>query len=190
MKSTREEITQAVSSIKPCDQLEKKHIKDALAWIASDAPLFRIEKPDKPPKHLVVYTVLVDPDQSSILLIDHIKAQLWIPPGGHVLPDEHPTDAVKREVREELQRDTTFVRSNETPFFITVTKTVGLTPGHTDVTLWYLVKGSIHEFLSFDRSEFTDVEWWSFDEILASNPTIFDLHMRRFTKKLANYLKP
>ena len=101
---------------------------------------------------------------------------------------EHPTQAVVRETAEELGQKAVFFRNNRSPFFITVTQTVGLTPGHTDVSLWYVLRGNKHEFITFDKSEFTDTEWFSFDEIFEMDPIIFDPHMVRFTHKLAGFL--
>jgi len=177
-----------VQAIKPHDSVEREHIANILQWIQSGAKLYRIEKPDKPPKHLVSYFVLIDPQHKSILLADHVKAQLWLPSGGHVELKEDPKETVIREAREELGQDAVFLRSNDKPFFTTVTQTVGLTPGHTDVSLWYLLRGNIHDHLSFDRHEFTDVAWFTYDEILESSPVIFDPHMHRFTQKLMRYL--
>lgn len=80
-------IETEVRSIQPLDELERIHITDTLHWIQSGENIFRIAKPDKPPKHLVSYFVLIDPNHRSILLGDHIKAQLWLPSGGHVEPN-------------------------------------------------------------------------------------------------------
>ena len=174
--------------ITPVDNVEATHLQDALEWLASGVNVYRIEKPDKPPKHLVAYFAVIDPEHKSLLLGDHIKAQLWLPSGGHVDVNEDPKDTVIREMREELNQEAIFLRNNEKPFFITVTKTVGLTAGHTDVSLWYLLKGSIHDRLNFDRAEFTDMTWFSFDEILEASPVIFDPHMQRLVRKLDEYL--
>lgn len=180
-------IKNEIGAIKATDTLEKEHIKDVLNWIDSGAGLFRIKKPDVPLKHLVSYFVVVDPQQKSLLLVDHILAQLWLPTGGHVEANEHPKDTVTREAKEELNLKASFL-NNDKPFFITVTETVGLTPGHTDVSLWYLLKGSVHDFIPFDKREFNDIEWFTFKEILESEQSIFDPHMHRFTKKLTSVI--
>lgn len=189
MKDMRTTIRQELSSVTPFDVMEKEHIDDALKWIDSGADLFRIKKPDVPNKHLVSYFVLVDPEQESVLLVDHIKAQLWLPTGGHVEPNEDPAEAVRREAQEELKKQAIFLKNNPHPFFVTVNPTGGLTPGHTDVNLWYLLRGSVHDFVHYDKTEFTDIEWFTFDEILQSHPAIFDRHMHRFTRKLVAYLQ-
>lgn len=181
-------IASEVETIKPFDTIEQAHKQDVYEWLQSGVNPFRLKKPDIPPKHLVSYFVIIDPDHQSVLLVDHIKAQLWLPPGGHVEPNESPRDAVIREAKEEFGISATFLHGNDTPFFVTVTQTVGLTPGHTDVSLWYLLRGSIHDKLQYDRSEFTDIEWYTFNEILETDPLIFDPHLQRFTAKLARSL--
>jgi len=181
-------VLELISEVRPHDQLEKEHISDVRQWIESGAPLYRVQKPDVPLKHLVSYFVLVDPDHKSILLADHIKAQLWLPSGGHVEPNEDPKQTVIREIQEELDQEAVFLKGNDRPFFVTVTETVGLTAGHTDVSLWYLVRGNIHDYINFDRGEFNDIEWYTLNEILESSPIIFDPHMHRFTEKLRQYL--
>lgn len=186
--TTRNIIQKAIEVLQPFDTLESQHREDILTWINSGADLFRIKRPDVPRKHLVSYFVLIDPIQKSMLLVDHIKAQLWLPTGGHVELHEDPKKTVEREVVEELRMRPAFLHNNDSPFFVTVTETGGLTPGHVDVSLWYLLKGNVHDFIDFDRTEFNDIEWFSFNEILQSDPIIFDPHLQRFTRKLIDYL--
>jgi 8-oxo-dGTP pyrophosphatase MutT (NUDIX family) len=184
----RSHIYDEIADVQPLDQMEREHIDDALGWIESGAPLFRIESPDKPPKHLVSYFVLIDPEHQSILLGDHIKAQLWLPSGGHVMNNEHPKQTVLRESIEELSKEAVFLRGYEQPLFITSNQTVGLTPGHTDVSLWYVLRGSVHEYIHYEKRELQEVNWFTFDEIFKSDPAIFDRHMQRFTRKLVRWL--
>lgn len=182
----REKISQLIKEIKPVDELEKIHQEDALSWIDSGVEIFRIEKPDKPPKHLVSYFVVVDTQSKSILLVDHIKAELWLPAGGHIEKDEDPKITVEREALEELNLQAKFLR--EDPFFITVTTTVGKTAGHVDVSLWYLIKARKEDPIQYDPGEFNGYRWWGFDEILESDISSFDPHMHRLTRKLKTYL--
>lgn len=145
-------IIDIVSGIIPLDNLEQEHITDTLAWITSGAPLYRIQKPDVPNKHLVSYCVLWDERASKILLVNHKKAGLWLPAGGHVEVDEDPKETVRRECLEELNiRDDFWC---EDPLFLTSTETVGLTAGHRDVSLWYVLKGNALEHYCFDGEEF------------------------------------
>ena len=43
--------------------------------------------------------------KDSVLLIKHPKIKKWLPPGGHIEKNESPTEAVKREVKEETCLD-------------------------------------------------------------------------------------
>lgn len=54
-------ILNVIESIQPFDDLEALHVQDASSWIRTTTDsIFRISKPDKPPKHLVSYFVVVD----------------------------------------------------------------------------------------------------------------------------------
>lgn len=176
-------IATLVQSIRPFDVLEEQHVGLTLDWIGAGSPLFRIQAPDIPPQHLVSYFVLVDAYHSRLLLVDHIKAGLWLPSGGHVEPEEHPAETVRRELMEELSMSASFLSPH--PFFLTVTRTVGSTAGHTDVSLWYILEGNSGLELQFDENEFHSVQWFPFDEIPYERA---DPHMARFAAKLRAYL--
>jgi 8-oxo-dGTP diphosphatase len=172
----RSAIRSEVAAIRPLDALEASHQGDALLGIDSGAELCRLAKPATPPKHLVSYFAVVADDQ--ILLVDHRAAQLWLPTGGHVEPGEHPRQTVLRELREELG----VVPQGEIgePLMITCTTTVGLTAGHTDVSLWYVVKCSTEQQLHYDAGEFAAVKWFHRDDIPYART---DPHMKRFLSK-------
>ncbi|MBL4666246.1 MAG: NUDIX hydrolase [Sneathiella sp.] len=145
--------------------------------IDSGADLFRTAKPATPPRHLISYFVLIDGDY--VLLVDHINAQLWLPTGGHVDPNENPRETVKRVIFEEFGIKARFLYSS--PIFLTVTETVGLTAGHTDVSLWYALQGDRTEQLDFDRSEFRENQWFHRNHVPFERS---DPHMERFLSKL------
>ncbi len=173
----RQAIRAELAVIEPHDALEQEHLVEALAWVDSGAELCRISKPANPPKHLVSYFAVVE--GNYILLVDHRNAQLWLPTGGHVEPGEHPRDTVIRELKEELGLVT--VRPVDAPLMVTCTTTVGLTAGHRDVSLWYVVDGSRKQVLSFDEQEFNAVRWFRFNEVPFERS---DPHLRRFVEKL------
>lgn len=178
----RPNLIQTLQKISPFDDLEFAHKQDTLEWIESGSPLYRIQKPDVPPKHLVAYFVLIDPDTRKIMLTDHIKAQRWLPTGGHVEVDEHPKDTVMREIQEELHIPAIFL--SDDPLFISQAVTGGLTPGHTDVSIWYIVKGDEDQKLEYDTLEFNNYKWFTYDEALTMPEDTVALHLHRFIKKL------
>lgn len=173
----RRQIRAEVEGIQPLDAVERLHISNTLAWIDSGAPLYRIKKPDVPPKHLISYFLLVDDDY--VLLVDHINAELWLPTGGHLDPEEHPRATVVREAFEELGIDAVF--KQESPLFLTETETVGKTAGHVDVSIWYLLRGDREQKLIYDNTEFTSVHWFHRNEVPLERT---DPHMARFLTKL------
>lgn len=177
-------IEELLLALRPIDGLEEEQIAETLAWARSGEPLFRVAKPATPPKHLVSYFVLIDPSNRKMLLVDHINAGLWLPTGGHVEPEEHPRQTVCREVVEELGIEACFLVDQ--PLFLTVTVTVGNTPGHTDVTLWYLLRGDSTQPLDYDKGEFRGIAWFPIDALPLERS---DPQLGRFAAKLHAYLK-
>jgi 8-oxo-dGTP diphosphatase len=177
--SVRLEIEQLVKSMLPFDSEEQKHLQSTQEWIASGKEIFRIAKPATPDPHLVAYFLLIDSLENQLLLVDHKKAGLWLPAGGHVELGEHPKATVEREIVEELGIQAGFLSGN--PFFLTIAKTVGQTAGHTDISLWYILKGSRAAIYAFDTEEFSQVQWFSPDEIPYERS---DPHLRRCIQKL------
>jgi 8-oxo-dGTP pyrophosphatase MutT (NUDIX family) len=180
----RNQVADIVRAIKPCDALEADHIRSTLEWIDSGTPLYRTQKPATPPQHLVAYFVLVDPRSRQLLLVDHRKADLWLPSGGHVEPAEHPRATAEREAKEELFIEARFLMPE--PLFLTVTQTVGQTAGHTDVSLWYVLVGDSRESLQYDADEFARIAWFPFDALPLERA---DPHMARFMAKLMGALR-
>lgn len=174
----RSAIREEIASIEPFDDLERAHIGDALAWIDSGAELCRVKKPADPPKHLVSYFVVVDDEH--VLLVDHKNARLWLPTGGHVEPGEHPRVTAARELREELGLE--LIDPLSVPLMLTSSETVGITAGHTDVSLWYVVAAEREVPVAFDVEEFHGVQWFHFGDAPLSRS---DPHLDRFLRKLA-----
>ena len=138
-------------------------------------------KPASPPQHLVSYVVPVAAD-GRILLVDHVNAGLWLPPGGHVEVDEDPALTARREIQEELGLgDAGLSRS---PIFLTITRTVGQDHGHRDVSLWYVLACTGDEELRPDAGEFHAVRWWTRDELAVADLGRFDPHLFRFLAAL------
>lgn len=177
-------VRDLVSGLVPGDGLEKRHRLETLDWLRSTNDVFRRVKPATPPRHLVSYVVPVDPD-GSVLLVDHVNAGLWLPPGGHVEPDEHPARTAAREAREELGIDPDANVFPEKPTFLTVTSTVGIDAGHTDVSLWFVVACRPGQSFRLDPDEFRSGRWWTPAQLRNADPARFDPHLTRFLAKLA-----
>ncbi|MET7747201.1 NUDIX domain-containing protein [Micromonospora sp. NPDC005367] len=183
----REEIRAMVEAIVPVDELEARHRAECLAWLAETRDIFRREKPRTPSPHLVAYFLLYDETDGSVLLVDHRKAGMWLPSGGHVEPAEHPAETVRREMLEELGAPAVFhPRFGARPAFLTVSRTVG-SPAeqHVDVSLWFVLSGDRDQTFVPDSGEFHGVRWWTPHDVAAAAPGAVEPHLSRMLGKLA-----
>ena len=157
---SRSAIYDLVAGAAPFDEQEAADRAEIMRWVDSGAPLFRVRAPATPARHLVVYFVLLDEASRAVLLVDHLKAGLWLPPGGHVDDGEDPRRAVAREAAEELGIDAEFHDGfgGAAPFFVTVTQTRG-EHSHTDMSLWFVLRAARDTVIHPDTREFTAVRW-------------------------------
>lgn len=176
----RETVRSAVASIAPIDALAGEHIRDALTWIDSGADLFRVERPATPSPHLVSYFVPIDTTRRTLLLEEHLRSGLWLPPGGHVEVHEDPRDAVRRECLEELGVEARFLAAG--PLLVTIMDTTREV--HTDVSLWYAISLSQDEPVRIDTREMASVRWFSLAEATSLDPMTTDPHLARFVTAL------
>lgn len=178
-------VRDRVLAVTPVDDREAADQAAVLEWIDSGAPLFRTVRPVTPPKHLAVYFALVDDDARCVMLVDHLKAQAWLLPGGHVDVGEDPSWTVEREAVEELQITPKFHErlGAGQPLFLSVTQTRGMNT-HTDVTLWFALKGDVTAEVRPDPREFSEVRWYNLDDQTDWSADCFDPHMQRFAAKL------
>jgi 8-oxo-dGTP diphosphatase len=183
-----DEIRSLVAQLVPADVIEAEHCRQALAWLDSTDDIFRRIAPRTPSPHLVSYFLLTDDREGTVLLVDHRKAALWLPSGGHVDPGEHPVATVRREVQEELGVPAVFSPvTGDRPIFVTVTETASAVNRHTDISLWFVLSSGANEPLKPDLREFREVRWWSRDDIAQADPALFDPHLNRMLAKFDRY---
>jgi 8-oxo-dGTP diphosphatase len=178
-------ISGLVAGVHPVDQLEAADQMRIREWIGSGLPLFRRIAPATPPQHLVSYFVPLDAADRCVLLGDHVKSGLWLPPGGHVEEGEDPRRTVEREASEELGLRASFHPGvgRDRPFFVTVTPTLG-TQSHVDVSMWFVLDCRRDAEIQPDPREFRSVRWYNIDEQLEWPADTFDPQMTRFIRKL------
>ncbi|MGH3924773.1 MAG: NUDIX hydrolase [Pseudonocardiaceae bacterium] len=180
----RDVVHDLVAGVAPLDEHEAQDKATTLQWVRSGAPLFRIARPATPDKHLCVYFALLDDERRSVLLVDHVKAGLWLFPGGHVDDGEDPRTTVLREAAEELRIDGEFhPRFGGAPVFLTVTKTRG-EHSHTDVSFWFVLAADQDMLIEADPREANQVRWFALDDPAEWAHDRFDPHMARFRDKL------
>jgi 8-oxo-dGTP pyrophosphatase MutT (NUDIX family) len=105
--------------------------------------------------------------EGRVLLHRHVKLNRWLPPGGHIDPNELPDVAALREVMEETGVEATLVGTPVIdvdlpgqpkqlcpPAGIQVTS---ISPGHEHIDIVYFATG-------YPAGERADVGWFSPDE--------------------------
>jgi|SRR3989344_1642499 len=115
--------------------------------------------------HICAFFLPLDMTKKSIYLGHHIKADDWIPPGGHIEAGEMPIDTVRREFVEELDFNLT---KQPIELFDLSIKDVSGNPKHQckiHYDFWYLVYTDKIDY-RFDRKEFHQAKWMTIDEAL------------------------
>ena len=166
-----------VTQIVPYDDQEEQDKNYILTWLKNTEAL---NKPYNMLEHLGVLGILLSPDKKRTYLLHHKKAQSLLPPGGHVDLGLPLAKAVSAELKEELHAEAKLL--NPSPFFITRTLTRGLNAGHTDITSWFLLEGSLSAKYHIHAKEASNAEWIEISEIL-QNGSLGHLH-RAFLKLL------
>ena len=138
-----------------------------------------LTKPEGAGAHICSFFLPVNKKTASIYLVDHIKAQDWIPPGGHINKDELPIETVKREFKEELDHQLTIEKIE---LFDLSIKEINRPRQncliHYDI--WYLVHIDKIKF-NWLKKEFHDASWFDFDEGIKK---VKLSHYRNIIKKL------
>jgi 8-oxo-dGTP pyrophosphatase MutT (NUDIX family) len=117
-------------------------------------------------------------DDQKVLLIHHRKHNKWLPPGGHLDPNETPPEAARREAREETGLEITFIlneniwiqqpnaSSFERPYMCLLEKIPAYRdqPAHRHIDFIYVAKvagGSV----THNHEETHDIRWFSIEEL-------------------------
>jgi len=111
--------------------------------------------------HLGTFFLPINKKSRSIYLVNHIKAKMWIPPGGHVEKNELPIETVRREFFEELNYPLTIEKIELFNLSITPINR----PWENCVThydFWYSVEVEKIPF-KFLKKEFYYGDWFDFD---------------------------
>lgn len=110
------------------------------------------------PHHYCSFFLPYDASSGKIYLGHHIKADDWIPPGGHIEIGETPIDAAIREMKEELGVE---IKSSDiTPFSLTVKQIIRPGKCLTHYDVWHLVNIKEQPF-NYLRSEYHDARWFT-----------------------------
>lgn len=138
-------------------------------------------------KHFTATAYIID--RKKVLLVFHRKFQKWLPPGGHLDPNESPPECVIREAKEETGYDIELVRqenvwinrwnsnSFERPYLCMMHEVPAHngTPAHQHMDMIYLARliggEGVHR-----SEELEKMKWFALSEIeeLRSDIDIFE----------------
>lgn len=123
-----------------------------------------ILRDENPYDHFCSFIVPIDKKVNKIFLGHHIKANDWIPPGGHIEKDETPSGAAVREAQEELG---IIISEKDLELFtldwLDVSAPNKICKIHWHI--WYLFKTRETDY-AYDKKEFYDAGWFSPSEAL------------------------
>jgi len=134
------------------DKVEKKQTKTKL---------------ENNPEHFCAFFVPIHRPTQSIYLGHHIKADDWIPPGGHLDQGELPIEAVIREMKEELGY--TITNEPVALFNLSIKPIYNHPLNHCTKHFdwWHGIIMPEKTNFRFDRGEFHDAGWFSLSEGMA-----------------------
>jgi len=125
---------------------------------------------------IVVAGYIVNNDR--LLLIHHKKLEKWLPVGGHIKKNEIPDDALKREVKEEVGINVSFMNyplprlRNHFEFAIPFyTNTHPISKNHAHYCLFYLCKPKSLD-IKINKKEVLNYGWFGVRELESFNPPL------------------
>lgn len=151
---------QALEQLKEKPYIDKK----TLALFLEKAHNGNFVREESPAEHFCSFFLPVDKKTNRVFFGHHIKAQDWIPPGGHIEKGESPEETVRREFEEELGYK--LDKEKIELFDISIIRVRSKArPCKFHYDFWHMVEISEQPFV-FDKKEFYDGRWFNFSEAL------------------------
>lgn len=169
-------IHKVLYELKNNQNIDTTIYKRFLERIKNSAPLTHEKNPQS---HFCCFTLPIDRANQSIFLVHHIKADDWIPPGGHIDEGETPMQTVKRELAEELRYHITNESMRLFDLSVASIRNPNI-PCQEHYDFWYAVETGKKQF-RIDRGEFYDAGWFPYDRVLFQIKTpLFRNVIRKF----------
>lgn len=134
----------------------------------------KLTRDENPVSHFCLNFLSYNPEAEQVLVVHHKKSSLWLIPGGHIDIGENLTEALNREIKEELGVENK-IKDKIKPFLLTITlidRSVQPCKEHLDI--WYRFPTDGSEF-NIDMGEFLDTKWLNVEEarkLIVDPPTL------------------
>lgn len=158
--TTKESIINAINMLRQRPNMNRQVLNQLEQRVNMDPRLTRDEGSTD---HFCSFLLPVHRETKSVYLGDHKKAGSWIPPGGHIDKDETITQAVIREMQEELGEKINEFNIELFDVSIFEVNHPGKCTIHND--FWNLIYTEKKEF-KYDKKEFKDAKWFSIDDAI------------------------
>jgi 8-oxo-dGTP pyrophosphatase MutT (NUDIX family) len=147
-----------LASHRPGDEWERRSLSRARALIAW---LPRPLDQQADPTHVTGSAIVLD-GRGRVLLHRHKRLGIWLQPGGHLDPGEHPSQAARRETLEETGVAADHPEGGPRLLHVDVHEGPR---GHVHLDLRYLLHGDGDAPLRPAPGESPDVAWVAHDEV-------------------------
>lgn len=141
-----------------------------------------LTKKENPQDHFCIFFLPLDVAKKSVYLGHHIKADDWLPPGGHLERGETPYQTIKRECKEELRYN---LKSEKIQLFnLSIKKITNpkfSCKRHWDI--WYLIYLKKRKF-NFLKKEFYNACWFKLDK--KNFPLTKNKNQRKILQKISS----
>lgn len=142
-------ILDEVLKLKDKPHVDQKILEKFIRRISSNQPYVKSQSLKD---HFGSFLLPVNKKNRKAYLGYHLKANTWLPPGGHIEDGETPESAMRREFFEELgyklQDETVELFNLSIPYY----------QGHQHYDFWYLIYTDLIDF-KFDPKEFREAKW-------------------------------
>lgn len=160
-------LLELVDTLSSLEHTDKKILKELKNFITTN-PFYT--KKESPEVHVCMFFIPIIQKDRLVYIGHHIKANDWIPPGGHVEPNETAVETIKREMLEELGYGLT---TEKIELFDIAIKDIDnpkqVCKRHYDFV--YLVYMDLPYDFVYDKGEFNDAKWVSFEDAAAKVQT-------------------
>jgi 8-oxo-dGTP diphosphatase len=145
-------------------------------------------------KHFTASALIIE--DNKVLLVYHKKLDVWLYPGGHIEENEHPDEALLREVKEETGLDIEIISNKDerlsdknndiTSLHLPYAFLCELVGDHYHNDLIYLCKIKKKNEIKFNENESSGIGFFNYEEI--ERLRLFD-NFRVLLKKVLNKKK-